>query len=85
MDVNLVLFKKNGSQKSFALPSSITTIGRRHDCDLVTADVSGIVCDSTSQVSAAVSLAWIVNEGERMKRSPSFFSCCRPSSGRTGS
>lgn len=34
MDVNLVLFKKNGSQKSFALPSSITIIGRRHDCDL---------------------------------------------------
>lgn len=34
MDVNLVLFKKNGSQKSFSLPSSITVIGRRHDCDL---------------------------------------------------
>ena len=34
MDVNLVLFKKDGSQKSFALPSSITVIGRRHDCDL---------------------------------------------------
>ena len=33
MDVNLVLFKKNGSQKSFSLPSSITVIGRRHDCD----------------------------------------------------
>ena len=34
MDVNLVLFKKDGSHKSFALPSSSTTIGRRHDCDL---------------------------------------------------
>jgi pSer/pThr/pTyr-binding forkhead associated (FHA) protein len=34
MDVNLILFKKNGSQKSFALPSSITVIGRRKDCDL---------------------------------------------------
>ena len=34
MDVNLVLFKKDGSQKSFALPSNITVIGRRHDCDL---------------------------------------------------
>jgi len=34
MDVNLVLFKKNGSQKVFSLPSSITVIGRRHDCDL---------------------------------------------------
>ena len=34
MDVNLVLFKKNGSQKSFSLPSNITVIGRRHDCDL---------------------------------------------------
>ena len=34
MDVNLVLFKKDGSQKSFALPSSLTVVGRRHDCDL---------------------------------------------------
>ena len=34
MDVNLVLFKKNGSQKSFALPSTLTVIGRRNDCDL---------------------------------------------------
>lgn len=33
MDVNLVLFKKNGSQKSFSLPGNITVIGRRHDCD----------------------------------------------------
>jgi pSer/pThr/pTyr-binding forkhead associated (FHA) protein len=34
MDVNLVLFKKDGSQKAFSLPSNITIIGRRHDCDL---------------------------------------------------
>jgi pSer/pThr/pTyr-binding forkhead associated (FHA) protein len=34
MDVNLVLFKKDGSQKSFFLPSPVTVIGRRHDCDL---------------------------------------------------
>ena len=34
MDVNLVLFKKNGTQKGFALPSQVTVIGRRHDCDL---------------------------------------------------
>ncbi|MHC4061286.1 MAG: FHA domain-containing protein [Planctomycetota bacterium] len=34
MDVNLVLFKKNGSRKSFTLPSSVTVIGRRSDCDL---------------------------------------------------
>jgi len=34
MDVKLVLFKKNGSQKSFALPSNITVVGRRNDCDL---------------------------------------------------
>ncbi|MBN1804380.1 MAG: FHA domain-containing protein [Sedimentisphaerales bacterium] len=34
MDVNLVLFKKDGSQKSFSLPDSTTIIGRRHDCDL---------------------------------------------------
>lgn len=34
MDVNLVLLEKNGSHKSFPLPSSVTTIGRRHNCDL---------------------------------------------------
>ena len=34
MDVELVLFKKDGSQKSFSLPDSTTVIGRRHDCDL---------------------------------------------------
>ena len=34
MDVNLVLFKKGGSQKSFSLPDSTTVIGRRSDCDL---------------------------------------------------
>lgn len=34
VDANLVLFKKDGSQKSFSLPSSLTVIGRRHDCDL---------------------------------------------------
>ncbi len=34
MDVNLVLLEKNGSHKSFPLPSSVTTIGRRHSCDL---------------------------------------------------
>jgi predicted component of type VI protein secretion system len=34
VDVNLILFKKGGSRKSFPLPSNITVIGRRHDCDL---------------------------------------------------
>lgn len=34
MDVNLVLLKKDGSHKSFPLPSSVTVIGRRHSCDL---------------------------------------------------
>jgi len=34
MDVNLVLFKRDGTQKTFALPSNLTVIGRRHDCDL---------------------------------------------------
>ena len=34
MDANLVLFKKDGSQKAFSLPSELTVIGRRHDCDL---------------------------------------------------
>jgi pSer/pThr/pTyr-binding forkhead associated (FHA) protein len=35
MDVNLVLFKKDGSQKTFSLSSDTTVIGRRHDCDLI--------------------------------------------------
>ena len=34
MDVKLVLFKKDGSHKTFTLPSSVSVIGRRHDCDL---------------------------------------------------
>jgi pSer/pThr/pTyr-binding forkhead associated (FHA) protein len=34
MDVNLILFKKNGSQKVIPLPSNVTVIGRRQDCDL---------------------------------------------------
>jgi pSer/pThr/pTyr-binding forkhead associated (FHA) protein len=34
MHANLVLFKKDGTQKQFLLPSNITVIGRRHDCDL---------------------------------------------------
>jgi pSer/pThr/pTyr-binding forkhead associated (FHA) protein len=33
MDVNLILFKKNGSQKVIPLPSKVTVIGR-HDCDI---------------------------------------------------
>jgi len=34
MDASLVLLKSNGTHKSFDLPSSVTVIGRRHDCDL---------------------------------------------------
>jgi pSer/pThr/pTyr-binding forkhead associated (FHA) protein len=34
MDVNLVLYKKNGASKSFHLPSSVTVIGRKQECDL---------------------------------------------------
>ena len=34
MDVNLVLLKKDGSQKVLPLPSRVTVIGRRRDCDL---------------------------------------------------
>lgn len=34
MDASLVLLKKNRAHKAFALPSSVTVIGRRHDCDL---------------------------------------------------
>jgi pSer/pThr/pTyr-binding forkhead associated (FHA) protein len=34
MHANLVLFKKDGTQKIFPLSSEVTIIGRRHDCDL---------------------------------------------------
>lgn len=34
MEVNLVLFKKDGSQKTFSLRSDTTIIGRHDDCDL---------------------------------------------------
>jgi pSer/pThr/pTyr-binding forkhead associated (FHA) protein len=34
VDVNLVLFKKDGSEKTFSLDGDVTVIGRRHDCDL---------------------------------------------------
>ncbi len=34
MNAGLVLFKKNGSRKEFPIPSSVTVIGRRQDCDL---------------------------------------------------
>ena len=34
MDVNLVLFRQNDSSRVFPLPSSVTIIGRRQDCDL---------------------------------------------------
>ena len=34
MSINLVLFKKNGSQRAFPLRSGVTLIGRRRSCDL---------------------------------------------------
>jgi predicted component of type VI protein secretion system len=34
MNASLVLLKKNGSHKAFPLPSNVTVVGRRHDCDL---------------------------------------------------
>ena len=34
MEANLVLLKKDGSHKAFPMPSTVTVIGRRHDCDL---------------------------------------------------
>lgn len=34
MNANLVLLRKNGSHKAFPLPSAVTVIGRRDDCDL---------------------------------------------------
>ena len=33
MQVNLVFLKKDGSTSSFKLPSNVTSIGRRQDCD----------------------------------------------------
>ena len=34
MDANLILMKNDGAQKKIPVPSSVTVIGRRHDCDL---------------------------------------------------
>ena len=34
MNANLVLLKKNGVHKTFALAANVTVIGRRDDCDL---------------------------------------------------
>ncbi len=34
MNASLVLLKKNGAYKAFPLPSTVTVIGRRSDCDL---------------------------------------------------
>jgi len=34
MDVKLIVFKKDGSGKSLQLPSTVTVIGRKPDCDL---------------------------------------------------
>jgi pSer/pThr/pTyr-binding forkhead associated (FHA) protein len=34
MKVNLVLLKAGGNNKAFSLPSSVTIVGRRQDCDL---------------------------------------------------
>lgn len=34
MDVNLLLLKRDGSFKTIPMPSSVTVMGRRKDCDL---------------------------------------------------
>ena len=34
MEVKLIRFRKNGQQKAFTLPSAVTVIGRRSNCDL---------------------------------------------------
>jgi pSer/pThr/pTyr-binding forkhead associated (FHA) protein len=34
MNASLVLLRKDGTFKPFPLPSNVTVIGRRHDCDL---------------------------------------------------
>jgi pSer/pThr/pTyr-binding forkhead associated (FHA) protein len=34
MKVNLILLKVGGNNKAFSLPSSVTIVGRRQDCDM---------------------------------------------------
>jgi len=34
MDINLLLLRKDGSFKAIPMPSSVTVMGRRRDCDL---------------------------------------------------
>jgi len=34
MDINLLLLKKDGTFKAIPMPSSVTVMGRRRDCDL---------------------------------------------------
>lgn len=34
MDISLILQTNDGRRKNFALPSTVTVIGRRQDCDL---------------------------------------------------
>src|SRR6056297_1767344 len=34
MKVDLILLKGGGKKKEFTLPSTVTTVGRRQDCDL---------------------------------------------------
>jgi pSer/pThr/pTyr-binding forkhead associated (FHA) protein len=34
MDINLLLLKKDGTYKAIPMPSSVTVMGRRRDCDL---------------------------------------------------
>ncbi len=34
MDVNLIVIGKSGQHRSYTLPSSVTIVGRRKDCDL---------------------------------------------------
>lgn len=34
MNVKLIMLKKAGPPKNISLPSSVTVLGRRHDCDL---------------------------------------------------
>jgi pSer/pThr/pTyr-binding forkhead associated (FHA) protein len=34
MKANLVLLKSDGSHRAFPVPSNVTVVGRRHDCDL---------------------------------------------------
>lgn len=63
MNVSLVLLKKDGTTKSFKLPSTVTSIGRRQDCDfcLPLSMVSRRHCE----ISVSKDQVWVRDLGSR--------------------